>query len=50
MGLGNTASVGGTSLAEVRIYNVVAGTVCGAPGVLVAHVSEGRVGQVILTT
>lgn len=48
--MGDTAGVGSTSLSEVRVYNVVAMTVVRTPGVFAAHVSEGRVGQIILPT
>lgn len=48
--MGNATGVRSASLAEVGTYDIVAGTVGSAPGVLVAHVSEGRVGQVILPT
>ena len=50
VGLGNATGVWVASLAEVRIYDIVAGTIGRAPGVFVAHVGERWVGQVILFT
>ena len=49
-GLGNAAGVGETGFAEVRVHDVVTGTIGGAPGVFVAYNGEWRVGQVILPT
>ena len=50
IGLSDAAGVRPTSLAELRVFDVVAGTVGRAPGVFVAHVGERWVGQVILST
>jgi len=40
IGLGNATGVGVAGLAEVRVHDVVAGTVGGPPAVFVAHVGE----------
>jgi hypothetical protein len=50
VGLGDATGVRSTGFAKLRIDDIVAGTVGRAPGVLVTHVSEGRMWQVILPT
>ena len=50
IGLGHTAGVGLTCRAEAGVHDVVAGTVGGTPGILVAHLGERRVGEVVLST
>jgi len=50
VGLGHAAGVGITGRAEAGVHDVVAETVCRAPGEFVAHVGERRVGEVVLST
>lgn len=49
-GLRNATGVGFASLAKVGVRDIVAGAICRAPGVLVTHDGERRMGQVILFT
>lgn len=50
VGLSDATGVRFTGHAELRIHDVVAGTVGGTPGILVTDVSERWVGQVVLPT
>ena len=50
IGLGHAAGVGVTGRAEGGVHDVVSGAVGRAPGVLVAHIGERGVREVVLST
>ena len=42
--MGNAAGVGLASFAEIRVHDVISGTISRAPGVFIAHIGKWRVG------